>query len=169
MKLSETQLRHSNVKFHGIVPGRQGRSLGNISSEVTFGKPDNHRSKMISFKVLPFKSAYHAIFGCPTFAKFMAWPCYIYNKLKMLGPKGTITVYGDFRKSRDCGKGNAAFAEAVLNAEELEQLKKELNTEKKPSSPKYKILKSSEQTKKIKLTDEDPSKTAIIGSGLGVK
>ena len=75
MNLSETQLRHSNIRFHGVVPGRQAQSLGQITLEVTFGKPENYRTEDISFEVVPFKSAYHAIFGRPAFAKFMARSC----------------------------------------------------------------------------------------------
>ena len=45
LHLSKTQLRHSNVRFHGIVPGRQESSLGEISLEVTFGTPDHFRTE----------------------------------------------------------------------------------------------------------------------------
>ena len=90
LHLSQTQLRQSNVCFHGIVPRRQVASLGEISLDVTFGTPDHFRTKKISFEVVPFESVYHAILGRPAFAKFMARSCYIYNKLKMPGPKGGV-------------------------------------------------------------------------------
>ncbi|KAK1610654.1 hypothetical protein QYE76_034327 [Lolium multiflorum] len=38
-------------------------------------------------RVVPFKSSYHVIFGRPTYHKFHARACYIYNKLKIPGPK----------------------------------------------------------------------------------
>ena len=79
----------------------------------------------IRFEVVPFKSAYHAIFGRPAFAKFMARPCYIYSKLKMLGPNGTITINGNFKKAKECERGNAAFVEAILHAEELADMRKD--------------------------------------------
>ncbi|KAK1615994.1 hypothetical protein QYE76_021511 [Lolium multiflorum] len=43
---------------------------------------------MITFEVVPFKSSYHVIFGRRTYHKFHARACYIYNKLKIPGPKG---------------------------------------------------------------------------------
>ena len=86
------QLRPTNVKFHGIVPGRSASSLGEITLEVTFGNKGNYRTEEISFEVVPFDSAYHAIFGRPAFAKFLARPCYLYNKMKLPGPNGVITV-----------------------------------------------------------------------------
>ena len=48
----------------------------------------------------------------------MAHPCYIYNMMKIPGPKGVITIRGDPKKARECEDGNAAFAEAVLHAQE---------------------------------------------------
>ncbi|KAK1551489.1 hypothetical protein QYE76_007739 [Lolium multiflorum] len=58
MNLTKEQLKHSTTEFHGVVP------------------------------VVPFKSSYHVIFGRPTYHKFHARACYIYNKLKIPGPKG---------------------------------------------------------------------------------
>src|SRR4051812_35206553 len=91
-QLHESQLSYSSVTFHGIVPGRQANSLGEITLDVTFGTQDNYRTEPLSFKVVPFKSAYHTIFERPAYWAFMARPCYIYNMIKLLGPKGLITV-----------------------------------------------------------------------------
>ena len=77
MNLTEDQLDYSKVKFHGIVPGKQAKSMGSIKLEVTLRTETNYRTENIRFEVVPFKSAYHAIFGRPAFAKFMARPCYI--------------------------------------------------------------------------------------------
>ena len=100
MNISTRQLRPTNVKFHGIVPGRSASSLGEITLEVTFGNKGNYRTEEISFEVVPFDSAYHAIFGRPAFAKFLARPCYLYNKMKLPGPNGVITVEGDFNMAK---------------------------------------------------------------------
>ena len=51
--------------FHGVVPGKQANSLGEITLDVTFGEPDNFRTEPLSFEVVPFKSAYRAFFGFP--------------------------------------------------------------------------------------------------------
>jgi hypothetical protein len=69
------------------------------------------------------------IFGYLAFHSFYARPCYIYNQLKMSGPKGVIIVYGSFRKAKECEEGEAAFAEAVLFGEEF----KEIHTAMDPS------------------------------------
>ncbi|KAK1612387.1 hypothetical protein QYE76_036060 [Lolium multiflorum] len=63
-------------------------SLGSITLPVAFGDVHNFREEKITFEVVPFKSSYHVIFGRPTYHKFHARACYIYNKLKIPGPKG---------------------------------------------------------------------------------
>ena len=148
--------------------------MGQITLSVTFGNLDNFRTEDISFEVVPFKSAYHAIFGRPAYARFMAWPCYIYNKLKMPEPKRIITISGDFKKAKECKGGNAACVEAVLSKEELEEFKKEVKPDEMPAAekPSYKpanSLKASDNTKKDKLTSFDPSKQTTIGTGLDDK
>ena len=44
-------------------------------------------------------SVYHALLDRSCFAKFMVVPNYTYLKLKMLGPKGVITVEGSFEQA----------------------------------------------------------------------
>src|SRR4051812_44425144 len=83
MKLHESQLSYRSVTFHGIVPGKQADSLGEISLDVTFGTRDNYRIDPLSFEVVPFKSAYHAIFGPTAYRALMVRPCYIYNMIKL--------------------------------------------------------------------------------------
>ena len=127
----------------------------------------------IRFEVVPFKSAYHAIFGRPAFAKFMARPCYIYSKLKMSGPNGTITINDNFKKAKECERGNAAFAEAVLHAEELADMRKDAGTSQlpetaAPAEPKN-TFKASVETKQMDLAKGDSSKQVTIGSGLDDK
>ena len=85
--------------------------MGRITLKVTFGGADNFRTEDVSFEVVPFKSAYHEIFGRPAFAKFMAQPCYMYIKLKMPRPNGIITVQGDFKKAKECEAANVVHVE----------------------------------------------------------
>ncbi|KAK1612666.1 hypothetical protein QYE76_036339 [Lolium multiflorum] len=83
MNLTKEQLKHSTTEFHGVVPGKKANSLGSIKLPVAFGNVNNYREEMITFEVVPFKSSYHVIFGRPTYHKFHARACYIYNKLKI--------------------------------------------------------------------------------------
>ena len=134
--LSETQIKHSNAIFYGVVPGRQATSLGSITLKVAFGDVNNYREESITFEVVPFKSVYHVIFGRPAYHQFHARPCYIYNKLKMPGPNRTINVYGNFKKAQECELGEAAFAESVLYGEELKEIRSTLDKTEIPSAKK---------------------------------
>ena len=118
--LTETQLTHSDTVFHGVVPGRKAQSMGSITLMVAFGNAKNFCQEPITFEVVSFKSVYHVIFGRPAFQPFMAISNYIYNKLKMPGPNGVITIAGSFKMAQECEAGEATFAEAVLYGEELQ-------------------------------------------------
>jgi hypothetical protein len=60
--------------------------------------------------VVDFESPFHAIFGRPAYAKFMAWQCYIYSKLKLPGLKGIITVDCNGKKAAECELGGSTIA-----------------------------------------------------------
>jgi hypothetical protein len=85
-------LTPTNIPFYEIVPGKVAMSLGQITLLVTFGTPDNYRTEFIKFEVADFESSYHAIFGRPALAKFMAVPHYPYLLLKMPGPNGVLSL-----------------------------------------------------------------------------
>jgi hypothetical protein len=57
---------------------------------------------MLTFEVVGFRGAYHAILGRLCYAKFMAVPNYTYLKMKMLGPKGVISVGSSIEHAFDC-------------------------------------------------------------------
>jgi hypothetical protein len=156
------------------VPGRQANSLGSITLKVAFGNVDNYSEESITFEVVPFKSVYHVIFGRLAYHKFHARPCYIYNKLKMPGPNGTITVSGNFQKAQECELGEAAFAESILYGEELKEMrskvdKAEMHTTKKQIQETAPTFKAAVDTKKVELEARNSAKTAIIGSHLDPK
>lgn len=82
--------------------------------EVVFVTLKNFLAVTLSFEVIPFRGAYHALLGRPTHAKFMAIPCYMYLKLKVPGPNRVIMVSGDFKCAHDCMVANIDLAEAEL-------------------------------------------------------
>jgi hypothetical protein len=172
--LTKTQLRHSAVTFYGVVPGCQAKSLGSITLKVAFDDENNYREEPITFKVVPFKSTYHVIFGRPTFHSFHARPCYIYNQLKMPGPDGIITVYGSFKKAKECKDGEAAFAEAVFFGEEFKEIHAatdpaEMLASKQEVSASLPTFKPTVDTKQVELVAGAAAKTTSIGTNLSPK
>jgi hypothetical protein len=73
------------------------RHCADIYMPITFGTPENYRTKFLRFEVASFDCGYNAIISRPGLAKFMAIPQYSYMILKMPGPQGIITVCADFQ------------------------------------------------------------------------
>ena len=92
MGIPMSKLSESNMRFHGVTPGKKADSLGQITLDVVFGDEKNYRKEKLTFEIVDFESAYHAILGRPAYARFMARPCYVYLKMKMPGPRGVIPV-----------------------------------------------------------------------------
>jgi len=102
MKLPTSMIRPSLTTFYGIVPGRKAYPLGRVTLDVAFGTENNFRKEKISFEIVDFKSPYHCVLGRTAFAKFMARPCYTYNRMKIPGPNGVIDVLGNMEKAIEC-------------------------------------------------------------------
>jgi hypothetical protein len=112
-------IRAGAAPFHGIVPDKRVLPLGQLDLPVCFGTPSNFRKETLTFKVVRFRGTYHAVLGRPCYAKFMAVPNYTYLKLKMLGPKGTITVGSTYRHAYECDVECVEYAEAIAESEAL--------------------------------------------------
>jgi hypothetical protein len=112
-------IRAGAAPFHGIVPGKRVLPLGQLDLPVCFGTPSNFRMKTLTFEVVGFRGTYHAVLGRPCYAKFMVVPNYMYLKLKMPGPKGTITVGSTYRHAYECDVECVEYAEALAESEAL--------------------------------------------------
>jgi hypothetical protein len=176
MNLSEKLLTPSTTVFHGIVPGKSAYPIGRISLEVAFGDELNYRSEFLSFEVVKLKSLYHALFGRLAYVWFMAWPCYVYLKLKMPGPRGTITVEGNRRVALECEEGDAACAETACAAQELKYYKDNVDPAdrtslKKPTTESDPLLKfkSARDTKQVDFVPGDSSEQFTVGANMDPK
>jgi hypothetical protein len=88
--------------FYGVVLGKVAYPIGHVCLPVTFGTEDNFRIEYLTFEVADFRSSYHAIFGRPMLAKFMAIPHHTNLIMKMLVPNGILSVLGDIMVSYNC-------------------------------------------------------------------
>ena len=176
MGLTDKSLKQSNTIFHGVVPGKSAYPVGKIELEVAFGDEYDSRAEKLTFEVVKIKSPYHALFGRPAYAKFMARPCYVYLQLKMPGYKGTITVHGSRKIALECEEGDAAYAESVCATEELKFYKDnvdptDMTSLKKPTTEHELVLKfkSADDTKMVDFVPGDSSKQFIISANLDPK
>jgi hypothetical protein len=112
-------IRAGASPFHGIVPSKRVLPLGQLDLPVCFGTPSNFRKETLTFEVVGFRGTYHAVLGRPCYAKFMAVPNYTYLKLKMPGPRGTITVGSTYRNAYECDMECVEYAKALAESKAL--------------------------------------------------
>ena len=118
------------------------------------------------------ESPYHVILGRPALAKFMAVPHYAYLKMKMPGPKGIITIAGDYEKSIACTTASSRLAETLVLAEEKRRLERLVAMAGEqpaiPADPREAEPQGSfqpaKETKKIALDPSHLERFAFIGS-----
>jgi hypothetical protein len=171
-------LTPSKAPFYGIIPGNAATPLGSVVLLLTFGTKDNYRTEYIKFEVADFDSSYRAILGRLALAKFMAVPHYVYLLLKMPGKTSVLTLCGELKKLYDCDQEAIEYATTSRmlepSAEVLAAVLMLTNTEMEisnqwPSQSWVKPNPSDVGIKAIQLQEGDPSKTALLGGGLGDK
>ena len=141
--------------------------LGQIDLSVTFGSPSNYRTEALTFKVVGFHGTYHATLGRPCYVKFMAVPNYTYLKLKMLGPRGVITVSTSFQCAYECEVECCGHAAIVVASKELATLREEVPEQMPDAKKSTGSFESAEGSKEV-LVDPSSSegKKVHIGTAL---
>ena len=109
MGIDPSRIKPATTTFKGIIPGVEAHDTGSISLEVVFGSPENFRREDLIFDIVPFHIGYHTLRGQTAFARFNAAPNYTYLKLKMPGPRSTITINGN----AECSFRTEGHARAV--------------------------------------------------------
>jgi hypothetical protein len=72
LMIDNRRLHASQAPIHGIVLGRQVTPLSTVALRVMFSKAVHYRKEVLTFEVVDFEGSYHAIFGSPSYVKFMA-------------------------------------------------------------------------------------------------
>jgi hypothetical protein len=156
--------------FHGIIPRKRIKPLGQLDLPVCFGTLSNFRKETLTFEVVGFRGTYHAVLGRPCYAKFMVVPNYTYLKLKMPGPNGVITIGSTYRHAYECDVECVEYAKALAESEaliaDLECLSKEVPDAKRHAGN----FEPAEAVKSVPLDpNNDASKQVRIGSKLDPK
>jgi hypothetical protein len=156
------QLRPSTTPFHGVAPGKCVQPLEQIDLPVWFGTPDNFRKETLTFEVVGFRGAYHAILGRSCYAKFMAVLNYTYLKMKMPGPKGVITMGSSIEHVFDCDVECVEHAEALALDEALVSSMLTMVNEDLDSTAKHAgSFEAAEQTNEVPLDHAAPEGKAL--------
>jgi hypothetical protein len=159
------QLQPRMKPFHGVTPGKQVQPLGQIDLPVWFGTAKNFRKETLTFEVVGFKGANHAILGRPCYAKCMAVPNYTYLKMKMPGPNGIITMGSSIEHAFDCDVECVEHAEALVTT-----LEKMVNEDLDSTAKHTGTFEAAEQTKEVPLDPAAPKgKVLRVSSTLDPK
>ncbi|KAI5017957.1 hypothetical protein ZWY2020_042845 [Hordeum vulgare] len=153
MGIPMSKLSESSMQFHGVVPRRKAKSLGQIALDVVFGSDKNFRKEKLTFEVVDFQSAYHAILGRPARAAFMARPM-LRVLVKMPGRKGVITITSNRQRAEVCLQQGSRIADQQMAVLELDEYKKtvdpaDLMRSKKPASES--AFQSAGETKRVSI------------------
>jgi hypothetical protein len=156
------QLRSSMTPSHGVALGKRVQPLGQIDLPVWFGTPSNFRKETLTFEVVGFRGAYHAILGRPCYAKFMAVPNYTYLKMKMPGPNGVFIVGSSIEHAFDCDVKSVEHAKALALDEALVTTLEKMVNEDLDSTAKHAgSFEAAEQTKEVPLDPAAPEGKAL--------
>jgi hypothetical protein len=175
--IKDNMLEPSKTTLHGIVSGLSCLPMGKIRLDIMFGHRDNCQVENLQFKVMDLETPYHALLGRPALARFMDNMHVAYLNMKMPGPRGVITIIGDYKHSMVCASARSSLAETLIIAEEKKRLKRavEISEIVAASMPgmtnphgttSFQVAK---ETKKVALDDAFPERRALIGAGLNPK
>jgi hypothetical protein len=132
---------------------RQASPFGQIDLPVWFGMLEVFYKETLTFEVVGFRGAYHAILGRSCYAKFTAVLNYTYLKMKMPGPKGVITVGSSIEHAFNCDVECVEHAEALAHDEALiANLEKLVNEDLDSSAKHAGNFEAVEQTRRCPLT-----------------
>jgi hypothetical protein len=102
MEFDFSKMTACDEPFYGVVPGKPAYPIGRVCLPITFGAEENFITEYRTFEVADFHSSYHAIFGRPMLAMFMAIPHHTYHIMKMPAPNKILSVLGDIMVSCNC-------------------------------------------------------------------
>ena len=111
--LKKEDLTPMDSLFWGIISRKACLPLEQITLLVQFGTAKHFRVDYVNLLVADFNTAYHAIFGRPALAKFMAVPHYTYRVLKMSTKHGILSLRANLDVAYNFEKESFALTKAT--------------------------------------------------------
>jgi hypothetical protein len=165
MNLSQHMLDPPEYPLQGFG-GKPIKPVGKISLPVSFGDLENARTESLTFDVVDIYHPYLAIFGRGFMNKFDAVIRQQFLCMKMLAPKGVITVFGNQQEARNIEKGHTP---GQTNVYQLKVADEKKETYEEPKRDKEKIeIAADGGTKKVYL-DDMPHRAVTIGAHLSAE
>jgi hypothetical protein len=163
MGIYHSLLKPSDNPLYGFG-GKGTFPVGKIELPLSFGVAPNARSEQVTFDIVDMVYPYNAIMGRGSINKFEAAIHGLYLCMKILGPQGVITVYGNQQTARNIERD---FVPGQWNVHCL-TTQREVPEATRPAANEHEKahLQSNDGTKKVPLDPATPKQTVIISEDL---
>jgi hypothetical protein len=163
MGISHNLLKPSDNPLYGFG-GKGTFPVGKIELPLSFGVAPNARSEQVTFDIVDMVYPYNAIMGRGSINKFEAAIHGLYLCMKILGPQGVITVYGNQQTARNIERD---FIPGQRNVHCLTTQREVSEVTHPTADEKVKAqLQSNDGTKTIPLDPATPKQTVVISEEL---
>jgi hypothetical protein len=163
MGISHSLLKPSDNPLYGFG-GKDTFPVGKIELPLSFGVAPNARSEQVTFDIVDMVYPYNAIMGQGSINKFEAAIHGLYICMKISGPQGVITVYGNQQTAcnieRDFVPGQRNV-HCLTTQREVTEATRPTNDEKVKAQ-----LQSNDGTKTVPLDPATPKQTVVISKDL---
>jgi hypothetical protein len=163
MDISHNLLKSADNPLYGFG-GKGTFPIGKIELPLSFGTAPNARSEQVTFDILDMVYPYNAIMGRGSINKFEAAIHGLYLCIKVLGPQGVITIYGDQHVAKNIERD---FVPSQRNVHCLTTECEDTNSPRTTKNKKVNTqLQSNTGTKTVPLDPATPKKTILISEDL---
>jgi hypothetical protein len=163
MGISHSLLKPSDNPLYGFS-GKGTFPIGKIELPLSFGVAPNARSEQVTFDIIDMVYPYNAIMGRGSVNKFEAAIHELYICMKIPGPQGVITVYGNQQTARNIERD---FIPKQQNMHYLTAQREGFEGTRPTADEKVKAqLQSNDGTKAVPLDPATPKQTVIISEDL---
>jgi hypothetical protein len=163
MGVSHSLLKPSDNPLYGF-DSMGTFPVGKIELPLSFGVAPNARSEQVTFDIVDMVYPYNAIMGRGSINKFEAAIHGLYLCMKILGPQGVITMYGNQQTARNIERdfvlGQQNIHCLTTQHEALEATRPAANEHEKAQ------LQSNDGTKIVPLDPAMPKQIIIISEDL---
>jgi hypothetical protein len=163
MGISHSLLKPSDNPLYGFG-GKGTFPVGKIELPLSFGVAPNARSEQVTFDIVDMVYPYNAIMGRGSINKFEAAIHGLYLCMKIPGPQGAITVYGNQQAARNIERD---FVPGQRNIHCL-TAQREVPESASPTAKEHDKaqLQSNNGTKTVPLDKATPKQTVTISEDL---
>jgi hypothetical protein len=163
MGISHSLLKPADNHVHDFG-GKGTFPIGKIELSLSFSAAPNARSEQVTFDIVDMVYPYNAIMGHGSINKFEAAIHRLYLCMKIQGPQGIITVYGNQQAARNIER------DFIPGQRNIHCLTAECEDNNSPRPTKHKKVKaqlqSNEGTKTVPLDLATPKQTVLINEDL---